>query len=131
VFAELTRIRREKIPEIARAPRPAASAPAPAQADTRAQASDALASRAAPAPSARANAFARESERLGTGHGAREYAHVDTTNFERATRQPVETDAIWYDSYANLVAQGIIQRPVAHGAPTPFPGGFVPDPGVR
>jgi hypothetical protein len=84
----------------------------------------------APAP-AKAEGFARREERLGTGHGAREYAHVDTTTFERASRHPAETVAIWYDSYANLVAQGIIERPIARTTAQPFPGAFVPDPPLR
>jgi hypothetical protein len=83
---------------------------------------------AAPAAQAKSEAFAPERERLGTGHGEREYAHVDTTTFERATRRPAETLALWYDSYASLVAQGVIARPLARHAPRPFPGGFVPDP---
>lgn len=92
-----------------------ASAPAPAQAESR----------------ARAGAFAKSEERLGTGHGAREYSHIDTTTFERATRYPAEQLSIWYDSYRNLVAQGIIERPIARHDPQPFPNGYVPDPPSR
>jgi len=86
---------------------------------------------AKPAPRAKAESYARSEERLGTGHGAREYAHVDQTTFERASRHPAETLAVWYDSYSNLVAQGIIARPVARTEPQPFPGAFVPDPPRR
>jgi hypothetical protein len=86
---------------------------------------------AKPAPRAKAESYARSEERLGTGHGAREYAHVDQTTFERASRHPAETLAVWYDSYQNLVAQGIIARPVARTEPQPFPGTFVPDPPHR
>ena len=100
----------------------AGASPRPAQRAESAGADSAL---------ARSQALAPDSERLGTGHGAREYAHVDTTAFERATRAPVETDALWYDSYAHLVAQGIIARPLARRLPQPFPGGFVPDPPRR
>ncbi|MFI4970511.1 MAG: hypothetical protein ACHP7D_09915 [Lysobacterales bacterium] len=115
------------------APPPPASAPMDAEAQ---RADSAAAGAAAPMPAQaakpgakqKAEAFARREERLGTGHGAREYAHVDTTTFERASRRPAETVAIWYDSYANLVAQGIIERPIARVEPRPFPGGFVPDP---
>ncbi len=78
-----------------------------------------------------ARAFAKSEERLGTGHGAREYSHVDNTTFDRATRYPAEQVSIWYDSYRNLVAQGIIQRPIARQDPQPFPNGFVPDPPLR
>lgn len=128
VFTERMPVWRERAP-IAREATPA-SAPMPAQA----RSADAAATAAGmPQPSAKAEArntqsFARRDERLGTGHGEREYAHVDQTTFERASRQPAETVAIWYDSYANLVAQGIIERPIARHAPQPFPGAFVPDP---
>jgi hypothetical protein len=94
---------------------------------TQAPAADA----AKPAARAKAESYARSEERLGTGHGAREYAHVDQTTFERASRHPAETLAVWYDSYQNLVAQGIIARPVARTEPQPFPGTFVPDPPRR
>jgi hypothetical protein len=94
---------------------------------TQAPAADA----AKPAARAKAESYARSEERLGTGHGAREYAHVDQTTFERASRHPAETLAVWYDSYANLVAQGIIARPIARTEPQPFPGTFVPDPPRR
>jgi hypothetical protein len=82
-------------------------------------------------PTEKSSALAKSEERLGTGHGAREYSHVDNTTFDRATRNPAEQVAIWYDSYRNLVAQGIIQRPIARQDPQPFPNGFVPDPPVR
>jgi hypothetical protein len=75
-------------------------------------------------------------ERLGTGHGAREYSHIDTTTFDRASSWPAEQVAIYYDSYRNLVAQGIIERPIARQDPQPFPNkyapnGYVPDPPSR
>jgi hypothetical protein len=70
-------------------------------------------------------------KRLGTGHGAREYSHVDTTTFNRATRRPAEQIAVYYDSYRNLVARGIIERPIARRDPEPFPNGYVPDPPAR
>jgi hypothetical protein len=79
----------------------------------------------------KARAFGKSEERLGTGHGAREYSHIDTTTFERATSWPTEQVSIYYDSYRNLVAQGIIARPIARQDPQPFPNGFVPDPPVR
>jgi hypothetical protein len=77
-----------------------------------------------------AGAIAKD-ERLGTGHGAREYSHIDTTTFERSTTWPTEQVAIYYDSFRNLVAQGIIERPIARQDPQPFPNGFVPDPPAR
>lgn len=71
-------------------------------------------------------------DRLGTGHGDREYSHVGTTRFERASIMPAETLAIWYDSYRNLAARGIIpRRPLASREPNPFPSSFVADPPAR
>ena len=71
-------------------------------------------------------------ERLGTGHGEREWSQVGTTRFERASSRPAETVAIWYDSYRNLATRGIIpRRPLASHEPEPFPNGFVPDPPGR
>ncbi|HPG93457.1 MAG TPA: hypothetical protein PLR28_02750 [Dokdonella sp.] len=71
-------------------------------------------------------------ERLGTGHGDREWSQVGTTRFERASNQPAETLSIWYDSYRNLAARGIIPRPpLASREPNPFPNGFVADPPPR
>ena len=85
-------------------------------------------SRADSAPARRQS----QRERLGTGHGDREYSHVGTTRFERASTLPAETLAIWYDSYRNLAARGIIpRRPIASREPNPFPNSFVPDPPVR
>ena len=72
----------------------------------------------APAPSAP----------LGTGHGRREESRVQWTQFERASEHPAETIAIYYDSYRNLVARGILQSPVAPRDPNPFPTAFAPDP---
>ena len=44
---------------------------------------------------------------------------------------PAEQLSIYYDSYRNLVAQGIIVRPIARQDPQPFPNGYVPDPPAR
>ena len=65
---------------------------------------------------------------LGTGHGRREDSPVRYVDFERASEAPVETIALYYDSYANLVAQGVIARPRCVRRPDPFPAQFVPDP---
>jgi hypothetical protein len=137
VFTERAPVWRER-EKIARDAAPASEIPAPsstaaappAQRAEREAASNAAAGAAKPA-AAQADAMAKSEERLGTGHGAREYAHVDTTAFERSSQTPTETRAIWYDSYANLVAQGIIERPIANANPQPFPGSFVPDPPSR
>ncbi len=68
-------------------------------------------------------------EKLGTGHGERESSQVSYTDFRRANERPSEVIAIYYDSYNNLRARGIIPPP-SRGIPNPFPGSgqFVPDP---
>ena len=87
---------------------------------------------AASAPSARMEAQKSRpaDERLGTGHGERIDAHVDTTEFRRASEAPAEVVTIYYDSRANLVARGIIPTRPSWRSPEPeaFPGRFVPDP---
>ena len=73
-------------------------------------------------------------DKLGTAHGAREWSFSNTTSFERATRYPQSLKLIEYDTWANLVAAGVIPpSPYAQHQPRPFPGspdptGFVPDP---
>jgi hypothetical protein len=84
-----------------------------------------------PAAEKDSRSLAKTEQRLGTGHGAREYSHIDTTTFERSTSWPAEQVSVYYDSYRNLVAQGIIERPIARRDPQPFPNGFVPDPPAR
>jgi len=64
---------------------------------------------------------------LGTGHGRQEESQARYVDFQRATSYPVETITIYYDSYRNLVARGILEQPVARREPQPFPG-FAPDP---
>jgi hypothetical protein len=71
---------------------------------------------------------ARPSEPLGTGHGRREESRVRWVEFERSTEEPVETIAIYYDSYRNLVAMGVLQQPASPRNPNPFPASFAPDP---
>jgi hypothetical protein len=72
-------------------------------------------------------------EKLGTAHGRREWSAVTTVAFDRATPYPAFTRQIEYDSYARLVASGVI-RPYADAErhPRPFPSspgaGWVPDP---
>ena len=113
---------------------PLADAPAPPRAQAPASAGAAKPSSApmqSESRSDKSRAFSRNEERLGTGHGAREYSHVDTTTFDRASRRPAEQLSIWYDSYRNLVAQGIIERPIARRDPEPFPNRYVADPPVR
>ena len=92
---------------------------------------------ASPAPAVRneaaAGSVAREqSSRLGTGYGRGEASYASYTQFERATDTPAETITIYYDSYENLLAQGVpvAPAPLARFKPNPFPdrGRFVPDP---
>jgi hypothetical protein len=82
-----------------------------------------------------ATAQRRVEEKLGTGHGAREYDTVTRTTFERATRNPSEVIRIRYDSRENLIAMGVIPEPRRphDRSPNPFPesygnNGYVPDP---
>lgn len=81
-----------------------------------------------------AKAAAPLAERLGTAHGRREWSEVVRTSFERASRTPQAQVEIHYDSYANLVAAGIIPPSTAALNPPPraFPGredsrAYVPD----
>lgn len=83
-----------------------------------------MSSRAA-APSAMADKAERK---LATGHGERVYSPVQTVNFQRASNTPDEIITVRYDSYANLVARGIIPSPRRQPSPNAFPGGYVPDP---
>ena len=79
---------------------------------------------------------AQAESKLGTGHGARENAWVNYTEFERAQSTPDEVITIYYDSRDNLVAQGVIPTPRVVPVPVPVPQafpvppqiGFVPDP---
>ena len=71
--------------------------------------------------------------KLGTGHGAAEWSPVSRTEFRRRTTRPEQVLEVLYDSQVNLVAAGIIPRPVA-AVPRAFPdarGGYVPDPPAR
>lgn len=98
-------------------------------------ASGELARREAPAAASagadaqRAPRAAERDDRLGTGHGRIESSYTRQVGFERATSEPAETVAIYYDSYRNLLARGIIPQPAPgfRPAPNPFPG-FVGDP---
>lgn len=106
----------------ARAPLPAAQAESGAAAGALAGAAR------APAPSA----DAAPREKLGTGHGAREWSVARQVEFQRDSRHPAEVLALRYDSHRNLVAMGVIARPPRpHYTPDPFPIGFVPDPAPR
>ena len=66
---------------------------------------------------------AESAQKLGTGHGEREYSYVNHTEFARLQAQPNEVIRIRYDSLDNLVAMGVIrrERPLPPTA-DPFPG---------
>ncbi len=88
---------------------------------------------AAPEMARRADTMAEgmAAQRIGTGHGAREWSPVGRTGFVRASRSPAQVTQLRYDDFESLVALGVIARP--HGrrwpeAPDAFPGGFVADP---
>ena len=91
------------------------------------------------APSAFAGVFALRprDDKLGTAHGAREWSVVNITTFERATDYPQSIRQIEYDTYARLVASGVIPpSPYAQRRPRPFPlnpdgEGYVPDPPIE
>src|SRR5207244_10642813 len=90
---------------------------------------------AAQAPVSRgpAEAESTASAKLGTGHGAAEWSPIRHTGFQRRTSQPEQLLEIQYDSQANLMAAGIMPRPLAAlpALPRSFPnssGGYVPDP---
>jgi hypothetical protein len=99
--------------------------PAPAPPAAKAAPSDALA------------AAERRTEKLGTGHGAREWSATFQAPFERASAYPQQIRRIEYDSFDNLVASGVIRPPWDGGRrPRPFPtnpdgSGYVPDPPGR
>ena len=97
----------------------------------RPQAHPGSAAKSLPAPPMTAQAQAAPApapgEPLGTGHGRRESSRIRYVDFARATSEPVETIAIRYDSYANLVAMGVIPT-YGRRDPQPFPHRFVPDP---
>ncbi|KAB8318439.1 hypothetical protein SD81_016105 [Tolypothrix campylonemoides VB511288] len=74
---------------------------------------------------------AYDAQRLGTGHGAREWSPVSRTSFERATRGPAQVTQLRYDDLDRLLAMGVVPspwRPRRGDAPEAFPGAFVPDP---
>jgi hypothetical protein len=90
-----------------------------------------------PAARAAANSGVAElsKERLGTGHGEREWSVSRRTSFERATTRPQFRAEIWYDSRENLIAAGVIptrwaehRRAFPRSDPEP---GYVPDPPRR
>jgi hypothetical protein len=77
-------------------------------------------------------AMAEKKSQIGTGYGRSETSYAQYTNFERASDTPSETITIYYDSYENLLAQGVPvgYAPIARTRPEPFPdaGRFAPPP---
>ena len=111
------------------------SAPAPPPvAMNQARRESAADSAKAEAPSARADGMAAAEampQRLGTGHGQREWAPVGQTEFERAGSRPQQVSQLRYDDAGALAAMGILPAPYlpyARNTPRAFPQGFVPDP---
>lgn len=81
---------------------------------------------------ARSQAAPQAAEKsLGTGHGRGETSFARSVGFERATSGPEEMITLYYDSYPNLVARGVISSGPRHHHPQPFPSYFVPDPPQR
>lgn len=123
------RRKHEPVAQMARGVAEAESSPSSSAADQGVDAGpprDGIAGAGA-ASRAEAPAAVQKSARLGTGHGRSEASPVTYTEFERATAAPAEVVTIYYDSYRNLVAQGVIRSP-SSARPQPFPGRFVPDP---
>lgn len=89
---------------------------------------------AAEAPRAmdEAQPYGLNKQRIGTGHGAREWAPVSRTEFVRASSRPAQLVQLRYDAPDRLAALGILPRPTRRWAredePQAFPGGFVADP---
>ena len=101
---------------------PSYDAPAP-------QAGSAARKAAAPA----AEAADAQAQRLGTGHGAREWSPVGQTAFERASSTPDQLTSVRYDDEGHLVAMGVLPRHwrapwSREHEPRAFPQTFVPDP---
>lgn len=127
----------QKPGELRAAPAAPAAPPSPSAAPSSAADSVGAAKRGRAAESVAEGAIVqrRVEEKLGTGHGAREYDTVTRTTFERATRNPSEVIRIRYDSRENLIAMGVIPEPRRpyDRSPNPFPesygnNGYVPDP---
>lgn len=109
-----------------------APAPYPPYAGSRAQPESAEAKAAAPAAAESVGDAMANRQRIGTGHGEREWAPVGSTDFVRARRTPDQVSQIRYDEARRLVALGILpppyRPPYRERAPQAFPSGFVADP---
>jgi len=67
-------------------------------------------------------------QKIGTGHGTREWSPVVSTSFARASHVPAQVTQLRYDARATLVARGILPGHPHHDGPQAFPRGFVADP---
>lgn len=71
-------------------------------------------------------------QRIGTGHGQREWSPASRTEFVRASRSPAQVTQVRYDAVDNLVALGVLPRRYrawsTDAGPEAFPGGFAADP---
>lgn len=70
-------------------------------------------------------------QRIGTGHGQREWAPVGRTDFVRESPRPSQVMQLRYDDIDTLAALGVLPHRYPHwprDAPSAFPGGFVADP---
>lgn len=116
------------------APAPAAAATAQAApaAPAAAESAQAAKPRMAESNADRVTKRSSASPTLGTGHGALETSYTTDVEFEAANSRPDQIVRIRYDSYANLIAKGVIRAPRPDRVPDPFPAqgrnGFVPDP---
>ena len=89
---------------------------------------------AAPAAESEAAADSIAQQRMGTGHGQREWSPVGQTHFQRASLQPAQVSQLRYDDSRRLYAMGVIPRGrnfrPSTQPPRAFPG-FVADPPYR
>ena len=116
---------RERVPEVSRRSNDSAE-PSVAQNADRARGAAESPAPSSPSLAAKAAGSLRE-ERLGTGHGEREYMPTAQTHFERASDRPNEVVRLRYDSHDRLLASGVIRSRRAPWVSEPFPV-FVPDP---
>lgn len=107
---------------------PAGSMPSPGIARVPAPRASGQSAREAAASAADASVA---QQRMGTGHGPREWAPTTSTTFVRASGRPAQVSTLRYDSLEALVARGIVPRRqywFSGREPQAFPGRFVPDP---
>lgn len=104
--------------------RPVYSAPMPQSTRSSAAgaANEAMAD-ATPAPS-------EPQQRIGTGHGERQWSPVASTEFVRASHRPIQLTELRYDDENGLRAAGVLPRHSTRypKPPRAFPSGFLPDP---